>query len=45
MLPGLDGFAVCRELRKVSLVPIVMLTARSSTADVVGAWRPAPTTT
>ncbi len=36
MLPGLDGFAVCRELRKVSLVPIVMLTARTSTADVVG---------
>jgi two-component system response regulator MtrA len=36
MLPGLDGFAVCRELRKVSLVPIVMLTARSSTSDVVG---------
>ena len=25
MLPGLDGFAVCRELRKVSLAPIVML--------------------
>lgn len=35
MLPGLDGFAVCRELRKVSLVPIVMLTARSLTSDVV----------
>ena len=35
MLPGLDGFAVCRELRKASLVPIVMLTARSSTVDVV----------
>jgi DNA-binding response OmpR family regulator len=35
MLPGLDGFAVCRELRKVSLVPIVMLTARASTSDVV----------
>jgi DNA-binding response OmpR family regulator len=35
MLPGLDGFAVCRELRKVSLAPIVMLTARASTGDVV----------
>jgi DNA-binding response OmpR family regulator len=35
MLPGLDGFAVCRELRKISLAPIVMLTARSSTTDVV----------
>ena len=35
MLPGLDGFAVCRGLRKVSMVPILMLTARSSTSDVV----------
>ncbi len=35
MLPGLDGFAVCRELRKISLAPIVMLTARASTSDVV----------
>jgi two-component system, OmpR family, response regulator MtrA len=35
MLPVLDGFTVCRELRKISLVPIVMLTARSSTVDVV----------
>jgi two-component system response regulator MtrA len=36
MLPGLDGLAVCRELRRKSLVPIVMLTARASTSDVVG---------
>jgi two-component system response regulator MtrA len=35
MLPGLDGFSVCRELRKVSLVPIIMLTARASTDDVI----------
>jgi two-component system response regulator MtrA len=35
MLPSLDGFAVCRELRKISLVPIIMLTARTSTDDVV----------
>ena len=35
MLPGLDGFAVCRELRKVSPAPIIMLTARASTSDVV----------
>jgi two-component system, OmpR family, response regulator MtrA len=35
MLPGLDGFAVCREIRKVSLAPVIMLTARSSTSDVV----------
>ena len=35
MLPGKDGFEVCRELRKTSLVPIVMLTARASTVDIV----------
>jgi two-component system response regulator MtrA len=35
MLPGLDGIAVCRELRRISLVPIVMLTARASTSDVI----------
>lgn len=35
MLPGLDGFSVCRELRKVSLAPIIMLTARASTGDVI----------
>jgi two-component system response regulator MtrA len=35
MLPGLDGIAVCRELRRISLIPIVMLTARASTSDVV----------
>ena len=35
MLPGLDGLAVCRELRKVSLAPVIMLTARASTTDVI----------
>ncbi|MBC7293233.1 MAG: response regulator transcription factor, partial [Thermoleophilia bacterium] len=35
MLPGKDGFEVCREIRKISLVPIIMLTARTSTVDVV----------
>ena len=35
MLPGMDGFEVCRVLRKKSLVPIVMVTARTSTVDVV----------
>jgi len=35
MLPLLDGFEVCRELRRTSLVPIVMLTARADTIDVV----------
>jgi DNA-binding response OmpR family regulator len=35
MLPSLDGFEVCREIRKESRTPIVMLTARSDTIDVV----------
>lgn len=35
MLPGLDGLAVCREIRRTSTVPIVMLTARGDTVDVV----------
>jgi len=35
MLPSLSGFDVCRELRSRSGVPIVMLTARTDTADVV----------
>jgi DNA-binding response OmpR family regulator len=28
MMPKLDGFAVCREIRKVSTVPVIMITAR-----------------
>lgn len=35
MLPGRDGVDVCRDLRAESDVPIVMLTARSDTQDVV----------
>jgi two-component system response regulator MtrA len=35
MLPGMDGLAVCRALRAESGVPIVMLTARGDTPDVV----------
>jgi DNA-binding response OmpR family regulator len=35
MLPSLDGFDVCREVRKFSRVPIVMLTARTDIIDVV----------
>jgi two-component system response regulator MtrA len=35
MLPGLDGFEVCRRIRAESMVPVVMLTARSDTSDVV----------
>ena len=35
MLPGMDGFACCRELRRQSMLPIVMVTARTDTHDVV----------
>ena len=35
MLPGRDGVEICRAIRDTSGVPIVMLTARSDTSDVV----------
>jgi len=35
MLPGIDGFDVCRSIRRASDVPIVMVTARADTHDVV----------
>jgi len=35
MLPSLDGFEVCREIRRESGTPIVMLTARSELHDIV----------
>ena len=35
MLPGFDGFEVCRQIRRTDQVPIIMLTARSDAVDVV----------
>ena len=35
MLPGIDGFEVCRSIRRRSDVPIIMVTARADTHDVV----------
>ena len=35
MLPKRDGLEVCREIRRTSVVPIVMLTAKTDTLDVV----------
>lgn len=35
MLPGLDGWQVCREIRKVSDKPIIMITAKGETFDKV----------
>lgn len=33
MMPGMDGWETCREIRKESKVPIIMLTARGSERD------------
>ena len=33
MMPGADGFSICTELRKLSTVPIIMLTARDTEND------------
>ena len=35
MLPGIDGIEVCKLIREKSMVPIVMLTAKGDTQDVV----------
>src|SRR5579884_2575356 len=35
MLPGIDGFQCRREIRRTSAVPIIVVTARSDTHDVV----------
>jgi DNA-binding response OmpR family regulator len=35
MLPGIDGFELCRKVRRNSDVPIIMVTARADTHDVV----------
>jgi DNA-binding response OmpR family regulator len=35
MLPGVDGFEVCRRLRRDSDIPVIMLTARGDDFDIV----------
>ncbi len=45
MLPGMNGIDVCRVLRADSGVPIVMLTRKTDTVDVVLGLSRAPTTT
>jgi DNA-binding response OmpR family regulator len=35
MLPGMNGFDLCREIRRTSDIPIIILTARDDTHDVV----------
>jgi DNA-binding response OmpR family regulator len=36
MLPGIDGFEVCRRVRSAGTIPVIMLTARGDDFDVVG---------
>ena len=35
MLPGMDGWEICREVRKISDIPIIMLSAKGETFDKV----------
>jgi two-component system response regulator MtrA len=35
MLPGQDGFELCREVRRTSSLPIILLTAKTDTIDIV----------
>ena len=35
MLPGIDGYEVCREIRKTSKIPIIMLSAKGEVFDKV----------
>lgn len=35
MLPGIDGFSLCREIRRESIVPILFLTARAREEDIL----------
>lgn len=35
MLPGADGFSICREIRRKSIVPVLFLTARGSEEDIM----------
>ncbi|MED1672595.1 response regulator transcription factor [Pallidibacillus thermolactis] len=35
MLPGMDGFALCKEIRKIKEIPILMVTARKEDIDII----------
>lgn len=38
MLPELDGFSICKEIRKESDVPIIFITARANEADILNGY-------
>ena len=38
MMPGVDGFMVCKEVRETSQIPIVMLTAKSEENDILNGY-------
>lgn len=42
MLPGLDGVQVAQRIRQTANTPIIMLTAKSDTTDVVKVWKQEP---
>ena len=45
MLPEMDGFTLCKEIRRYSDVPIMFITARTSEADMLNATLSAVTIT
>jgi DNA-binding response OmpR family regulator len=45
MLPGLDGFSVCRKLREKTDIPILLVTARHEDVDKIRGWATGPTIT
>src|SRR5881275_3760224 len=45
MLPGTDGLTICKEIRKLSQVPIIMLTARDEVTTRWSGSKSAPTIT
>ena len=45
MLPGIDGLRCVDRLRAAGDLPIIIVSARTDTADVIEGWRPARTTT
>lgn len=45
MLPGEDGFSLCRKMREKTDAPIIFATARTEDADIVRVWASALMTT